>query len=251
MRNKKKILSSILAMVMVFSLGMTSVSAMELTPEKLADTENLDTVAGTYNGEAYNKYSVDGSTGNVVAGDASSVVVLDVEGTSFDVIIPISLRVNRDSEGVILTPDSMDSTSRGLAMIINNCPLGQVEVVDVRVNLNDWTATPFDADYANMKVNSKNIGFKINGLEMATDGSILTNNTATDTISSTFDIDANTVGVAEFEDYSFTRSGGSAFPIIANGSILPITYSAKIPGTDSALVNVIPGSIVITVDFYK
>ncbi len=54
--SKKKILSGILAMTMVFSLGVTSVSAMELTPEKLADTEKLDTVAGTYDGEAYNKY---------------------------------------------------------------------------------------------------------------------------------------------------------------------------------------------------
>lgn len=251
MKINKKILSSVLVMVMIFSLGMTSVSAMELTPEKLEDTDNLDTVAGTYNGEAYNRYTVDGSLGSVTAGDASSVVVLDAEGTNFDVIIPISIRINMDAEGNITTPDSMDSTSKGLAMIKNNCPLGQVVVADVKVNLNGWTATDFDADYANMKVNSKNIGFKINGLEMATDGTILTSNTVTDTISSTFDIDANTAGVEEFEDYNFTRNGSSAFPIIANGSVLPIEYSAKLPAMDSALVNVVPGSIVITVDFYK
>lgn len=251
MKKNKKVLSSVLAMAMIFSLGMSSVSAMELTPEKLADTGKLDTVAGTYDGEAYNKYSVDGSKGNVTAGDASSVVVLNAEGTNFDVVLPIGVRVNRTADGATTTPDSMDSTSKGLAMIKNNCPLGQVVVVDVKVNLNGWTATAFDADYANMKVNSKNIGFKINGLEMATDGSILTGNTATDTISSTYNVDENTAGVEEFEDYSFTRSGSSAFPIIANGSVLPIEYSAKLPATDSALVNVIPGSIVVTVDFYK
>ncbi|WP_324823592.1 hypothetical protein [Sinanaerobacter sp. ZZT-01] len=251
MKINKKIISSVLALMMMFSLGMTSVSAMELTQENLADTENLDTTAGTYNGEAYNEYSVDGSSGSIAAGSASSVIVLNAEATNFDVTIPIALRVNAYADGSITTPDSMSSTSKGLAKIINNCVLGQVEVVSAKINLNGWTATAFDADYANMKVNSKNIGFKINGLEMATDGTILANNTATDTISSIFDIDANTAGVEEFEDYSFTRSGSSPFPIIANGSVLPIEYSAKIPGLDADLINVVPGSIVITVDFYK
>ena len=95
MGNKKKILSSVLAMAMIFSLGVTNVSALELTPEKLADKDNLDTVAGTYNGEVYNKYSVDGSKGNITAGSASSVVVFTDSGRVGSsiveaVILPIS-----------------------------------------------------------------------------------------------------------------------------------------------------------------
>ena len=52
------------------------------------------------------------------------------------------------------------------------------------MTIND-TISDFNADYANMKVNSKTFGFKINGVEVETDGTVIANSATENVIAST------------------------------------------------------------------
>ena len=52
-----------------------------------------------------------------------------------------------------------------------------------------------------------------------------------------------------YADYTFTRSGDSAFPVIANKSVMPITYRAMLPAYSQAVTNANVGGVVFTIDF--
>lgn len=243
MKMNAKLMSGLMTVAMVGSMA-TPVFATELTPADIAG-------AATDGSGNYHVYELENAD-EIVAGKASSVVVLDAEATNFKVTVPIALHVAQDAEGNKTYKDDMQDGTTGAAKIINECALGQVKINDVKiVAVDGYTISAWDADYANMKVNSKTFGFKLNGLETETSGALTGFAVAEDTIASKLvnaedgksDIDR------VYADYTFTRSGDSAFPVINNGCVLPITYEAKLPAYSQAVVNTNIGGVVFTVDF--
>lgn len=237
-----KVMTGVLAVAMM--MGMTTgVFASELTAGDIADADTTD---GTYNvyeptaGEA------------VTAGKASSVVVVDAEATTFKVTVPIALHVHQDTEGVKTYADAMAADETGAAKIINECAMGKVKITDVKVvAVTGYTISDWDDDYINKDVNEKTFGFKINGLEAQTDGTVVTGNAVDDTITTTVKNgeDGKTDLTRVYADYNITPSGDSAFPVITHGSVLPIDYEAKLPGYSQALTDKNVGAVVFTVDF--
>ena len=107
-------------------------------------------------------------------------------------------------------------------------------------------------EFENKKVNTKEFGFKLNGLEVKTDGKLdgfVAE--ATETIDTVKTNDAVEDIDAEFADYTITRSNDNtvAFPVIRNGSVLPIYYEAKLPATSRAINNLVVGGVVFTLNF--
>ena len=237
-----KVMTGVLAVAMM--MGMTTgVFASELTAGDIADADTTD---GTYNvyeptaGEA------------VTAGKASSVVVVDAEATTFKVTVPIALHVHQNTKGEKTYADAMATGKQGAAKIINECSMGQVKITDVKVVAAEgYTISAWDADYNNMKVNSKTFGFKINGVETQTNGTVVTSNAVTDTITTTVknNKDGKTDLTRVYGDYNITPSGDSAFPVIAHASVLPIDYEAKLPAYSNAVTDTNVGAVVFTVDF--
>ncbi len=261
--NIKKILSATLAVAMVATMS-TSVFALELTGDKLADSTKLDVAAGTYDDAKYNEvevatgYDADDATNRM----GSTVVTVDSEATMFKVTVPIKLHVTQKADGSRVFEDSMtaggtvSATETRTAKIINECPLGQVKVVDVKiVPSTGYTVSAFDADFANMKVNSKTFGMKMNGKDVAADGVVVTANAATDTITSALAnaSDGKTDVARVYSDYTFTYSAAegsrSNFPVIANGSVLPIEYEIKLPAYSETVTNAVYGGVVYTFEF--
>ena len=243
MKINAKLMSGLMTVAMVGSMA-TPVFATELTAGDIAG-------AATDGSGNYHVYELTDAD-EIVAGKASSVVVLDAEATNFKVTVPIALHVAQDAEGNKTYADDMADGTTGAAKIINECSLGQVKIADVKiVAVEGYSISAWDADYANMKVNSKTFGFKLNGLETATDGSLNGFAVAEDTIASELvnAEDGKTDLERVYADYTFTREGDSAFPVINNGCVLPITYEAKLPAYSQAVVNTNIGGVVFTVDF--
>ena len=179
----------------------------------------------------------------------------DLKGkeATFKVTVPIALHVHQDTEGVKTYADAMNAeNATGTAKIINECSMGQVKITDVKVVAAEgYTISAWDADYNNMKVNSKTFGFKINGVETQTNGTVVTSNAVTDTITTTVknNEDSKTDLTRVYGDYNITPSGDSAFPVIAHASVLPIDYEAKLPAYSDAVTDTNVGAVVFTVDF--
>lgn len=252
MTSLKKIISGAMAVAMVASLSVNCF-AIGLTTENLESAE-LDTAAGTLAGVAYNEYKVEGGDAvDVVAGDASSVVEITAESSFFMVSTPILLRVNMAADATMTYPDSMEDGNDGAAKIINLCPNGMVAIEDVKiVEANDYAIADWADEFENKKVNTKEFGFKLNGLEVETDGTLEGFVAeATETIDTVKTNDAVEDIDAEFADYTITRSNDNtvAFPVIRNGSVLPIYYEAKLPATSSPINNLVVGGVVFTLDF--
>ena len=252
MTSLKKIISGAMAVAMVASLSVNCF-AIGLTTENLESAE-LDTAAGTLAGAAYNEYKVEGGDAvDVVAGDASSVVEINAESSFFMVSTPILLRVNMAADATMTYPDSMEDGNDGAAKIINLCPNGMVAIENVKiVEANDYAIADWADEFENKKVNTKEFGFKLNGLEVETDGTLEGFVAeATETIDTVKTNDAVEDIDAEFADYTITRSNDNtvAFPVIRNGSVLPIYYEAKLPATSSPINNLVVGGVVFTLDF--
>lgn len=252
MTSLKKIISGAMAVAMVASLSVNCF-AIGLTTENLESAE-LDTAAGTLAGAAYNEYKVEGGNAvDVVAGDASSVVEINAESSFFMVSTPILLRVNMAADATMTYPDSMEDGNDGAAKIINLCPNGMVAIEDVKiVEANDYAIADWADEFENKKVNTKEFGFKLNGLEVETDGTLEGFVAeATETIDTVKTNDAVEDIDAEFADYTITRSNDNtvAFPVIRNASVLPIYYEAKLPATSSPINNLVVGGVVFTLNF--
>lgn len=252
MTSLKKIISGAMAVAMVASLSVNCF-AIGLTTENLESAE-LDTAAGTLAGAAYNEYKVEGGDAvDVVAGDASSVVEINAESSFFMVSTPILLRVNMAADATMTYPDSMEDGNDGAAKIINLCPNGMVAIENVKiVEANDYAIADWADEFENKKVNTKEFGFKLNGLEVKTDGTLdgfVAE--ATETIDTVKTNDAVEDIDAEFADYTITRSNDNtvAFPVIRNASVLPIYYEAKLPATSSPINNLVVGGVVFTLNF--
>lgn len=238
-----KIMTCILAVAMM--MGMTTgVFASGLTAGDIADADTTD---GTYN--VYEPTAGE----PVVAGDASAVIVVDIEPTILKAVVPIALYVSQNVNGEITCKDAMTAeNATGTAKIINESAKGPIITTDVKViaaptyELTDW-----NADYDSMLVNSKKFGFKINGLEAQTDGTVVSDNDVSDTITTTVknSEDGKTDLTRVYGDYNITPSGDSAFPVISHGSVLPIDYEAKLPAYSDEVDNVKVGAVVFTVDF--
>ena len=120
------------------------------------------------------------------------------------------------------------------------------------VEANDYAIADWADEFENKKVNTKEFGFKLNGLEVETDGTLEGFVAeATETIDTVKTNDAVEDIDAEFADYTITRSNDNtvAFPVIRNGSVLPIYYEAKLPATSSPINNLVVGGVVFTLDF--
>lgn len=215
--------------------------------------------------------STDGITYNVIeaAGQASSVIQLNVPAenlTQFKVTVPIALHVSQNKNGSKTYADAMNATNAtGTAKIINECALGAVQVTDVKVvAATDYTLKDWNYDFANAKVNEKSFAFQINGLNAPSTNVTLTGFTkAEDAIEMTAKNaeDSKTDLTRVYNDYNTpkyfkspvsteTQNSHSAFPVIKNGSILPIDYEAKLPAFSTAVPSINIGSVVFTIDFY-
>ena len=245
-----KVMTGVLAVAMM--MGMTTgVFASELTAGDIADAYDDDSGSIQSGYENYNVYEPTAG-GPVSAGKASSVVVVDADATTFKVTVPIALHVHQNTKGVKTYADAMAADETGAAKIINECSMGQVKITDVKVVAAEgYTISAWDADYNNMKVNSKTFGFKINGVETQTNGTVVTSNAVTDTITTTVknNEDSKTDLTRVYGDYNITPSGDSAFPVIAHASVLPIDYEAKLPAYSDAVTDTNVGAVVFTVDF--
>lgn len=265
-------MSLALAGVMVMSMGVTAFAAdgdMAQPGKALAADEIADAVVASGEISAKNNkhyYEID-STGDTErpysAHGASSVVVLNAEPTMFKAIVPIALHVSQDPNMDKTYADSMETGKSGTAKIANLCKLGQIKVTDVQVvAATGYTITDFEnGNYENMLVNSKNFGFKINGLNVIATGQENAGKLAgftvgTKTITSSLkesvdENDGKTELERTYDEFIFTRedSNTEAFPIIAHASVLPIYYEAKLPGFSAAVTNANVGAVVFTLDF--
>lgn len=242
-----KIASLALATVMALSMAVPAFAENRDTALAGSDLATVNVSAGTdASGKTYNVTETQN-------GVANSVVVVNVTAaTNFKVTVPIALHVAMDAEGNKTYADDMKDGTTGAAKIINECALGQVKISDVKVIAADgYTLSAWSSDFANMKVNSKNFGFKINGIEVASANTNIISSVAEDTIASTVKSaeDGKTDLNRVYADYTFNRSGSSAFPVINNGCVLPITYEAKLPAYSTVQSDINIGAVVFTVDF--
>ena len=126
----KKLLSLMMALAMVASLGV-SAYAEEVT------------VAGA---------------------DGTTPVTLEAEGAAFSVTVPMALPVQIDADGVVTTATD--------CKIINNSH-GQVEVKDADIEAAaGWTIVNYDKDMTEVKVGTKEFGFKIQNDVTGEDGAL-------------------------------------------------------------------------------
>lgn len=128
MRKTKSVLSLVLALVLMLSMGVTAFAAE-------GDPVAVETA---------------GATGE-------TAVEVTIQATNFRATVPFVLPVDLAADGTITKAQS------GIASIINECPLGGIVVVGLElVEANGWTLDEFTADFKNMKVNSLKYGFQIN-----------------------------------------------------------------------------------------
>lgn len=98
-------------------------------------------------------------------GSSSTVLKLSIESPVFSVTVPTSLALLVDKKGEV-TPGTN-------AKIINNS-LCAVRVVDVKISSKgNWSLVAFNHPMNKEKVNSKKLGFKINGCETKADGNLV------------------------------------------------------------------------------
>lgn len=257
-----KIASLALATVMALSMAVPAFAEDTYKNAGLSSTEiaTANVSTGKIGDVFYNQ------TNQQPNGAASSVVVVEVTAaTNFKVTVPIALHVAMDGNGLITYADDMSVMGVGAAKIINECPLGQVKISNVQVVAADgWSLKAWNNDFANEKVNSPVFGFQINGLNAKADGSLDGFTVATDTITSIVQDDEDGKEDIErvYTDYEFKYSGltessdefsnhveHSAFPVISNKSVLPITYRAQLPAFSTAKTSTSIGAVVFTVDF--
>lgn len=100
--------------------------------------------------------------------EETTQIIVDADPTRFKVTVPIAIHITMDTNGNI-------DTGSGYT-VENQCPLGPVLIKNIKVvPSTTWTLTDFNADYANMRANSKNLGLSINGVEVSESGSVSLN----------------------------------------------------------------------------
>ncbi len=86
----------------------------------------------------------------------------------FSAYVPSKLPMKLTEDGTVLTPSN--------AAIINGVATKGIAVKDIKAHLDyDWAPEDWDADYANMEVNTKNVGLKLRGDTLSKDGDFSVN----------------------------------------------------------------------------
>ena len=130
---KKKLISSLLAISMLASLGATA----------FAQGTDLDE-------------PVNGGI-NTPGGSSSVPVELNVTPLTFSVTVPSGLPINVDADGNVEVANNVK---------ITNNSAGMVKVKNVEVSmLNGWSLDSFDVDFTDKAVNTKQLGLVINGVD--------------------------------------------------------------------------------------
>lgn len=92
----------------------------------------------------------------------------DPEPMIFSAYVPSKLPMKLTQDGTVLTPSN--------AAIINGVATKGIAVKDIEAHLDyDWAPEDWDADYANMEVNTKNVGLKLRGDTLSKDGDFSVN----------------------------------------------------------------------------
>lgn len=98
------------------------------------------------------------------AEEQSSPITVDLQPTVMSVKVPTQLPIGVNADG---------SSSGAVTAHIQNNSAAQVEVTDVRVEAaTDWTIKSWNTDWSNAALGTKEFAFKLNGNEVATDGSV-------------------------------------------------------------------------------
>ena len=98
------------------------------------------------------------------AEEQSSPITVDLQPTVMSVKVPTQLPIGVNADG---------SSSGAVTAHIQNNSAAQVEVTDVRVEAaTDWTIKSWNTDWSNAALGTKEFAFKVNGNEVATDGSV-------------------------------------------------------------------------------
>lgn len=85
-------------------------------------------------------------------------VTLNQEATILDVVVPLSLPVSVDRDGVVTVANNVE--------VVNNSN-GPIKISDVSIQSKDgWTLSDFDKDYSAERVGLKEYSFKIEGQEI-------------------------------------------------------------------------------------
>jgi hypothetical protein len=135
---------------------------------------------------------------SISGGTGQSPVNLTMEETNFDITVPVSLPISVSADGIVTVAND--------AKIINNS-YGPIVVDNLKLTASSgWQLANYNDDYKSKKVNSKDLGFKINNEEVQTDGTV----TMTET----------------------------DWPSIAGHGNLPITYNGKLSARSTPISGV-------------
>ena len=94
----------------------------------------------------------------------SSEITVNLQPTVMSVNVPTQLPIGVNADG---------SSSGAVTAHIQNNSAAQVEVTDVRVEVaTDWTIKSWNTDWSKAALGTKEFAFKLNGNEVATDGSV-------------------------------------------------------------------------------
>ena len=98
------------------------------------------------------------------AEEQSSPITVNLQPTVMNVSVPTQLPIGVNADG---------SSSGAVTAHIQNNGAAQVEVTDVRVEAaSDWTIKSWNTDWSQVALGTKEFAFKLNGNEVATDGSV-------------------------------------------------------------------------------
>lgn len=137
-KTKAKILSAVMAMAMVASMGMPAFAADPPTSGGQGATVTTPDTTG------------------------ETPVSVDAEAATFDVTVPLALPVTIDKDGVATTATDAKIENNGAGPVL-------VKGVDIAPD-GDWNVVKFDSDFSTTKVGSHLLGFKLNNEATGEDG---------------------------------------------------------------------------------
>lgn len=98
-------------------------------------------------------------------GSGKTIIILDAEPTEFKVAVPIMIDISMDANGTVSIPNSY--------VVSNESAWGPVVIKNISVvKAAGWSIADYSSDFANMKVDSKTIGLRINGVTVSESGSV-------------------------------------------------------------------------------
>ena len=143
--------------------------------------------------------------------------IVNTSAATFQVSVPMQLPIAVDSTGSVSVSDKT---------AITNYSDAPVKVTNVSINMkNGWALVDYNKDFKDTPVNSKMLGFKLNGIESTDEG---------------FTFDS-----AAFPSLNAASGKGN----LAFYDKLLLDYKARLPAQSEALNNEVLADVVITVDW--